>query len=398
MKALDLLLLARESFDPSEHPRLGKGPGGGRFRSLATRLADALAAGEHDPVGKLSRPQLRSVAKQSGIEVRPRAPEHELRDALRLHFGSPPTPSAKIAKKAASPAPAKVAGKAPKKSTRAPATPVDIHALMDADDATIEAAMRDVYEGKFGPYTTKIEVSITRAGTRTDKRGKVHQVEPSIGVSGKVYDESGYEIGYFDRSIGLTELLYDNGSVRRREVWATHHVVQLGGGDDERGREDTKYHGKGFGGEFNRRAIEWYRASGVHGIGQSDHNGYVWASQGFNFSGGVMPEYKQDELRQLIADLRARKAKDQYAKPIPKQLRDAPDLDAQIAEAEALLARIASTKPGEPGYPTAYEVSQLGRNGRRGKTKTWVGKFLGVSAGELILNPDEGEVVDAGSA
>jgi hypothetical protein len=106
-----------------------------------------------------------------------------------------------------------------------------------------------------------------------------------------------------------------------------------------------------------------------------------------------MPPYKRDELRELIADLRAGKTKSKYGEAIPTKLRSAPDLDKQIAEAEALLARLATTKPGEPGYPTAYEVSQLGRGKRRGKTALWLGRHLGVPADELILNPDEGEVV-----
>jgi hypothetical protein len=303
-------------------------------------------------------------------------------------------PAASVAPKASAPPAPKVAAPAraaAKKATgRPPATPVDIHKLFDADDATIERAMRDVYEGQFGPYTTKVKkVYITRAGTRTDKRGRAHQVEPSIGVAGKVYDAQGNEIGYFGR--GISAAVLHHGDSARREVWASHDIVQLGEGDHD--PNPTRYHGKGFGGAFNGRAIDWYRASGVHGIDQSDHNGYVWASQGFGFRGGVWPDYKQDELRELIAALRAGRTKDQYSQTIPKQLRDAPDLDQQIAAAEAMLARARSAKPGEPGYPTAYEVSQLGRGKRRGKTSTWLGKFLGVSADEMILNPDEGEDV-----
>jgi hypothetical protein len=274
--------------------------------------------------------------------------------------------------------------------TRPPATPVPARDLLAADDATISTALRDVYEGQFGPYTTKVDVSIRRAGKRVDKRGREHDVELSISVEGKVYDEQGTEIGFFSRSIGPTDLHY--GDTVRREVWAEHHTVQLGGGDYD--ENPTKYHGKGFGGEFNRRAIEWYRASGVHGITQNDHNGYVWASQGFDFRGGVVPEYKAEELRNLVADLRAGKAKSSIGETIPKRLRDAPNLAAQLDAAEELLARLESTRPGQPGYPTAYEMSQLGRRGgQRGKTALWLGKHLGVSADEMILNPDEGEVI-----
>lgn len=291
----------------------------------------------------------------------------------------------------AEPTPAKAAAKrAP--ASRPPARPVAVRDLFDGDDATIEAALRDVYEGKFGPYTTKVKVYITRAGTRTDKRGRVHDVEPSIGVDGKIYDSKGNEVGYFGRGISPTTFHYPDGTVRR-EIWARHDIVQLGDADDKTAQ------GKGFGGEFNRRAIEWYRSSGIHGISQNDHNGYVWASQGFGFGGGgKVPDYLADNMRQLVADLRAGKttsagAKDEYA-TIPKRFRDAPDLEQQIAAAEALLSRVESGKPGDPGYPTAYEISQLGRRqGQRGKAALWLGKLLWVSADEMMLNPNEGEVL-----
>lgn len=269
-------------------------------------------------------------------------------------------------------------------ATRTPASPVVIRDLLAADDATIQASLRDVYEGKFGPYTTKVRVHVTRAGTRVDRRGREHPVDPSIGVEGDIYDSSGNKIGDFGRKLSATTMHYADGTVRR-EIWAEHQIVQL---------NDKANQGKGFGGEFNRRAIEWYRASGVHGISQSDHNGYVWASQGFNFTGGIVPDYQTEGLRRLVGDLRSGANKTTWdGEAIPKSLREAPDLEAQTAEAEALLARLESSKPGEPNYPTAYEISQLGRNGRRGKTAVWLGRFLGVSADELILNPDEGEVL-----
>jgi phage portal protein BeeE len=280
--------------------------------------------------------------------------------------------------------------RAPRKATptgRPPATPVPIHDLLDADDATIEAALRDVYEGQFGPYTTKVtRVGIRRAGTRTDSRGRVHPVDPEIFVEGSIFGPDGVaggSIGKFGRSIGPTNLHYADGTVRR-EVWAQHSIVEI----------DPEFQGKGFGGHFNRRVIEWYRASGVHGITQDDHNFYVWASQGFDFRGGIVSQQATEAMRDLIASLRAGKTKFNFGDTIPKRLRDAPDLDAQIAAAEALLARLESTSPGQPGYPTAYEISQLGRrSGQRGRTAVWFGKLIPVAADELILNPDEGEVI-----
>ncbi len=271
--------------------------------------------------------------------------------------------------------------------TRPPATSMPIRDLFAADDATIETVLRDVFEGQFGPYTTKATVGIIRAGTRVDKKGRTHAVDPQVWVEGKVYDANGYEIGHFGRSISPVDMHYLDGR-ERREMWAEHSVVELTDGED-----GTKYQGKGFGGAFNRRAIEWYRASGVHGIRQKDHNGYVWASQGFDFFGGRVPDHTAAALRERIADLRAGRTKNQFGETIPKALREAPDLELQIGAAEELLARLASTQPGDPTYPTAREFSQLGRNGRRGKTATWLGKSISIAADQLILNPDEGEVL-----
>jgi hypothetical protein len=61
----------------------------------------------------------------------------------------------------------------------------------------------------------------------------------------------------------------------------------------------------------------------VHGIHLSDHNGYVWASQGFNWAGGRMPDYDQEEMAGLIADLRAGRTKTtKYGEVIPKKFRE----------------------------------------------------------------------------
>jgi GNAT superfamily N-acetyltransferase len=265
------------------------------------------------------------------------------------------------------------------------ARPVPIRDLFDADDATVEAALRDVYEGQFGPYTTKVTVQIRRAGTRTDSRGRVHRVDASIGVDGEIFDAAGRKIGYFGRSISEGNLHYADGRVRR-EVWADHATVQL----------EPRFQGKGFGAAFNQRAIEWYRASGVHGISLSDHNGYVWASQGFGFAMGKVPEHTVTALRSFISDLRAGRTKDQFGVAIPKALREASDLDAQLAIAEDVLRRATTLQPGATGYPTARELSQIGRTTQRGKTSTWLGKhfmFNNGSTSELVLNPDEGVVI-----
>lgn len=384
----------RRGFRPDLHPHYSKdAPGGkgGEFRpslGLAAKKAafdgPALQAIYDDIKAKSATDARKQLTAMRLLDLRELMKHAGLKggktkaDLVDRLVGSGP-----IGGPNATPATTKAASAA----RRPPAKPVAIHNLIAADDATIDAALRDVYEGEFGPYATKVQVSITRAETKKTKDGREREIEPSIGVSGDIYNSAGHKIGDFGRTISQVALHYPDAV--RREVWAEHQIVQF---------YDAKDQGKGFGGEFNRRAIDWYRASGVHGISQHDHNGYVWASQGFGFRGGVVPIRVAQNLRDLIADLRAGKAKSEATKDeyrtIPKRFREASDLNDQIATAEALLARLESTRPGAADYPTAYEMSQLGRrSGQRGKTSLWLGKLLWVPADELILNSGEGTVV-----
>jgi len=351
-----------------------------QLRPLPATPAKAAKATKAAPVKKAAKvaappaPQrmslaaLRTELERSGVTVPPRLAKATLVDEVTALRGGA--------------TPAQVSARL---NPPTGARPVPIQTLFDADDATIEAALRDVYEGQFGPYTTKVRVHIRREGTRTDKRGRVSRVAADIGVDGEIFDATGRKIGYFGRRISDVDLHYADGVVRR-EIWADHATVQL----------EPRFQGKGFGGPFNQRAIEWYRASGVHGISLSDHNGYVWASQGFGFAQGTVPEHTITALRSLIGDLRAGRTKDQFGVAIPRALRQASDLDAQLVIAEDVLRRATTLQPGAPGYPTAREMSQMGRTAQRGKTSTWLGKFFmfeNGSTSEMVLNPNQGVII-----
>lgn len=69
-------ILHARAWDPAKHPRNPKGsPGGGKFKSIAQRITDAIEAhlkgdGNGDPFPGFDREQLRKVAKARGIELK----------------------------------------------------------------------------------------------------------------------------------------------------------------------------------------------------------------------------------------------------------------------------------------------------------------------------------------
>lgn len=77
---------SRAGWNPAEHPRNPRGtPGGGRFRSVAARILDALDAwenGDRKPLKGFNREQLRQEARRRGIRLRRGESLEEIRDKL----------------------------------------------------------------------------------------------------------------------------------------------------------------------------------------------------------------------------------------------------------------------------------------------------------------------------
>lgn len=122
-QALRLVVLARvtEKFDPADHPRMPKGSvGGGRFKSLADRVIDALK-NDDTALDGLSREQLRDMAGDMGVpmrrgiskvalihEIKARAPKYRAeRDAKAAEPNAPRRPSKRSGGRIASPEDAK---------------------------------------------------------------------------------------------------------------------------------------------------------------------------------------------------------------------------------------------------------------------------------------------------
>jgi len=214
-----------------------------------------------------------------------------------------------------------------------------LHGTAEAKDG----AMRAVYEGQFGRYETKV----TRTGGR----------DGQMFVEGTIHNSRGREVGRFSRSIEVG----DDG-----KVYAHHGNMEL----------DGRVQGSGFASEFNGHAVDWYRQSGVDIVYLDAHNigKYAWASQGFNFGSRQDTQYHLDELHDHVEAIRSGSGKSKYGEAIPRKLRGAKDLDAQLDAADHLIERAGRTKYGEPDYPTAYEISQIGRSSGQGRSDQWLGK------------------------
>lgn len=229
-----------------------------------------------------------------------------------------------------------------------PARPVPVRQLLAAPRARQEAVMRDVYEGQFGNLVTKV------TGVVPARDGLV--------VQGTIHTRRGLQVGRFQRSLYMD----------RGDVWANHAALFL----------DDTVQGGGFAAEFNQRAIDWYRQSGVDAVtlSASDIGQYAWAAAGFDFDGDEYANAALKNLHDLITVIRAGDTQFQFDDEfydIPDEILNAPNLDRQLAAAEALLGRAEFSRWGEPGFPTAYELSQLGRRrGQRGPDAMWLGKFL----------------------
>jgi hypothetical protein len=220
-----------------------------------------------------------------------------------------------------------------------------IKELLTASDDEKLAAMRSAYEGTFGKLTAKLHHAGGRAG--------------EIGADGKVFDVRGREVGHFSRS----SYVDDQGN-----VWIAHGVLEI----------DAKVQGSGFAAEFNAHAMDWYRGAGVHGIYLSavDIGKYAWAAQGFEFT-ELSAQHVIRNLRELVENLRAGRLKNRFGEAIPVKIRSLQDLDAQLSLAESVIERAQRFQYGDAEYPSAYEISQLGRaRGQGGKSAIWLGKYL----------------------
>ena len=172
---------------------------------------------------------------------------------------------------------------------------------------------------------------------------KVSSVETfggQLGVEADIFDADGRFVGETRRSFRRSH----------GKLWAYHALLHL----------EPQVQGQGFAEAWNSHLMKWYTESGLDRIevtANIDVGGYTWARQGFDWK-------TKEEAVNIAARLRT-------------QLDEAhPRLYSaeQRAAAESVIERITRLPVDDPDFPTAYEVSQVGRKPGQGKDDSWPGK------------------------
>ncbi len=195
--------------------------------------------------------------------------------------------------------------------------------------------------GEFSGGITAVDVSATLVRVGNSR-------ELAIILQGEL-KRRGRTIGQFSRSYGRKA----NG-----DLVASHTWIQISKGAQ----------GSGFSNEFNGRLINWYRRSGVKSVelhADIDVGGYAWARSGYDFA-------NQEAADKILARL----ASTTRRRTLAKRLIGAPDVDEQIRLGRELLKRAEGLRLGDDGFPTAFEISQLGRWPGAGKNDVWIGKLV----------------------
>lgn len=204
---------------------------------------------------------------------------------------------------------------------------------------------------------------------------EVTSVTQSGGSSGfdfsaRIRDANGHEIGTTRRQIHFAGTDHMG---RPTEPYVYNAYLQIA----------RQHQGSGFAEEWNNNLFAWYKRSGIPKVKVSaniDVGGYAWATKGFNFASETTAGAMFDTLlRDMDAYDAGTLSPSRRRKLFGTATTD--QIIAQVTAARALLAR-RSSGFGTPGYPSAFELSQLGRrSGQRGKSAKWLGKGLMLGSG-----------------
>lgn len=225
---------------------------------------------------------------------------------------------------------------APLIPARAPTNLKRMVARSDADaekrDAHIEVGMADFYDGEYaGVHVRTSAVSVENGITS---------------VTGILTDATGKQIGEFERALRR----YSEDGTDHLE--AVHEHLEI---------TDKSLRGQGFAQAFNSHLEASYRHSGVSRIvltANIDVGGYAWARQGYDFETERSAGKVFYRLKGKIAELKGKPG----------------DHQAVLDAAETLLARFETAGFGTDGYPTPFEISELGRQPGAGRDDLWLGK------------------------
>lgn len=195
-----------------------------------------------------------------------------------------------------------------------------------ARDSEIKRIVQERLNGEYASLTVKVR----EVETTTDE----------IDVSADIRDANGVYVG-------TTQRILRRGSDGK--LWVYHAYLSL----------NSNFQGQGFAEAWNGHLMNWYSESGLDRIevtANIDVGGYTWARQGFDW---------KDESDAYSIGARLR-----------RHVADNPGTynEEQLAAAQDVLDRLDRIDFGDPGYPTAYEMSQVGRLPGQGRTDPWPGK------------------------
>lgn len=306
--------------------------------SALVDVAETFARGEVAGAGAVTQPTVMRILVPKGtpgVQLSPAAAEVLLARGVRYRIvadhgisGGVRRVDVEIVPPRRATAPAAEPAAATRPAPQLPAA----QRMIDATDDDLAALPRRVYEGTFAGIRT----SVTEA-RRLDER--------TVAVRGELRNPAGEKVGEFSRVVMRT----DDGS-----TVAYHDALEL----------DPRIQGQGFAQAFNGHLERWYRSSGVDRVelyANIDIGGYAWARAGYSFAHQRAAERVLHRLRRTVEG----RELDIRGTPIPP---------ADLAAAQELLDRADRLPFGADGYPTAYEVSQLGRPAGAGRDDMWLGK------------------------
>ncbi|MBG0818769.1 hypothetical protein [Planomonospora sp. ID82291] len=223
------------------------------------------------------------------------------------------------------------------------------HGEPNPDEATLKAALAHLLEGRtYGNgYTVRVYEAL--AGTHTPHSGGGRYVRFTVAVKAPDGGPAG---------ISTRKLVREPDGT----LVADHELQRL----------LPEHRGNGFGSAWGHHMETLYRDSGfdrVELFAADDDGGYMWASAGYDFNSEWSATAILDELADELT--RLEHARDTWPgppdDPMLQQIID------DIAAARALLADAAAGY-GQPGFPSAYRISQAGRRpGMKYRRDEWLG-------------------------
>lgn len=217
-----------------------------------------------------------------------------------------------------------------------------------------------------GPYGSMgLRARVTSFDIRSASMANISSGTP-IRFTGDVL-RGGKKVGTFSR-----DYYFDNG-----ELVAHHGYLEIA----------ADVRGSGFAEEFNANLIDWYRRSGIKEVRLTANitiGGYAWARAGYDFASAGTARNVLQRLEAIISAIQggAFTPGNLYISGITMrqstvsgltQLGDT-ELAAQVRLAQDLLDRASRYQFGDPQYPTARELSQLGRRTGQSRDDMWIGK------------------------